>query len=159
MSNLPTPKQIEAAIEALISQTEPLWNDVGRLQKRLQDNLSAIQSMIAAYKSLTGKLPKYNFPQLKELNPLITPNTKITDAIYSILKVAGEPKTKSEIIDKLRESGVKISLKTPRVVLNTAIKNDKGKRFKVLEDGRVDLVKVKKDFHIEPTETSKIRGY
>jgi len=64
----------------------------------------------------------------------------IGNAIEAIILSDGPQKQKA-LIDRMRAEGVKISTSSPYSVLKNAILRDKRKRFKVLEDGRVDVVK------------------
>ena len=68
----------------------------------------------------------------------------IGDAIELIIKSEG-PQTQKALIDKMRAEGVKISAKAPYAVIKNAILRDSRKRFKLLDDGRVDLGKRKEN--------------
>ncbi|MCX6120059.1 MAG: hypothetical protein NTX44_00365 [Ignavibacteriales bacterium] len=137
----PTPRQIEVAIQSLINRIEPAANQIKKLEEDLADSMKALESLIEAYQLLTAKMPP-NLPKsYKETFLHLTPSTKIGDAMQLILFGMNEPLSKNEIIEKLRQYNIRLSMKHPRVVLNTALKNDKQNRFKVSEDGMVSLRK------------------
>ncbi|MGD1045923.1 MAG: hypothetical protein ABR936_11450 [Bacteroidota bacterium] len=142
MPKNPTPQQIELAIQSLTNQVVPEYKKAVEAWKLIGDKIAAIQSLEAAYKSLTGKnSPFQDIPNLPEVPRFFLNNESIGDALVQLLEVSGKPLTKNEILEKLRAGHAKISLKSPRVVLNTAIKRDKQNRFKVSEDGMVSLRK------------------
>ncbi len=146
MPTSPTAKQIESAINSLISDSKPLWEELAGLSKKfadvsrlLNENLRATEALLKVYNSITGKRLNVTIPKAPALDPMITGTTKIGDAIERIILMAGAPITKDKIIERLREGGVRLSLKYPKAVLNTALKGDKEKRFKIREDGLIDL--------------------
>jgi hypothetical protein len=141
MSQNPSAQQIEKAIKILVSEVEPAYKKISELLEKNVNSINAIESLAEAYEDITGKRPP-NLPADIErvLFATIHPSSKIGDAVYSILKTSPAPLDKNDIIERLRAANIRISLKSPRTVLNTAIKTDKQKRFEVLDDGRVDLV-------------------
>ena len=140
MSKNPTVQQIEKAIKTLVSEVEPAHKKINELMEIFSNKVDAIESLAKAYENLTGKRPPNLPPNIGGILTSIHPSSKIGDALYSILKASPAPLEKEDIIERLRAANIRISLKSPRNVLNTAIKTDKQKRFEVLDDGRVDLV-------------------
>lgn len=141
MSQNPTAQQIEKAIKTLVAEVEPAYKKISELLERNANSINAIESLAEAYEAITGKRPPNLTPDIERtLFGAIHPSSKIGDAVYSILKASPAPLEKNDIIERLRSANIRISLKSPRNVLNTAIKTDKQKRFEVLDDGRVDLV-------------------
>jgi len=140
MSVEPKTKDLERAIDSLINQREVLAKERDSLHRRLvkvNTQMAELAQMISrlmiSFRMLHGVLPtRYNPPSMPIFpRPPLGPNAKIGDAIEAILKEAKRPLTKDEIVDKLREYGVGISLNNPKIVLAIAIKRDKNKRFKV----------------------------
>jgi len=141
MAQNTTAQQIEKAIESLVNKITPDTKKIAELNEKILDSMKALASLTDAYEELTGRIPP-NLPMGLQKTALseINPSSKIGDALYAILKASPAPLDKNDIIEKLRMANIRISMKNPRNVLNTAIKNDRQKRFEILDDGRVDLV-------------------
>ena len=135
-------KEIKQTAKKLVAQWERISEKQRTLDEEERDILGKLKSLKAMYELLTGKelhlrLPHFATPV--EPMPTEGPNAKLADAIEAVLVAEKKPLRRREIIDRLRQKNVRLSLKNPRNVVAGAISRDKRNRFVSLKDGRVTL--------------------
>ncbi len=114
-----------------------LTEQINSLQLKKAELVKKMDEFIDNLASVSG-LPKERL-QKKYLGKHFSLIGKsIGDALELILITEGAQRQK-DLIHKMRAEGVKISEKAPYAVIKNAIMRDKRKRFKMLDDGRVDL--------------------
>lgn len=132
------PEQSEGEVAMIDGQ-------IASLQKRRNDILKEIDSLRLNFKkAFDPKTLEELFPKVAKYapSPIIRSNMKIGDAMEMIIKAEGAQFQK-DLIAKIRNVGIRISEKSPYVVMGYVINHDSRTRFQVLEDGRVGLVGVK----------------
>jgi len=140
------PKDLDRAIDALLSKRSALVDERDALHQKLTQINSKIAELNGIIRALSLSFRARPTAKYKPSVPIfpdvsaVGPNAKIGDAMEAILTEAKKPLPKDEIIEKLRENGVGISLNNPKIVLAIVIKRDKKKRFVASKDGRVALV-------------------
>ena len=118
-----------------------LREQIRSLENILRGQVQSMLNILATLEAIRKSDPSVKVPNLTIPQELLPHRSlSIGDAIQAILQLEGA-QTRKELLDKLPRMGVKMSQQHARTILNTAIRRDTQKRFKVLKDDRIALVK------------------
>ncbi len=114
--------------------------DLVALLHRRNVIVNGLEQYLIGIEQITQKTRQQLFKEalMEAPPPLLNSNMTIGDAMATIISNEG-PQFQKDLIEKITVAGIKISKKNPYNVIGNAIRTDKQRRFKTLEDGRVAL--------------------
>ncbi len=149
---MPLSKQAIETIEAMAKFDFALLKKIKQERIRIASQMSRLRKRDSELaKESNAILHRYRSP--KELTPdevdalfanawfmPLSSSMSLGDAVEALLRKEG-PSFQKDIIEAIREAGIRLSEKAPYVVIGRIVKHDSKNRFKILKDGRVALRK------------------
>lgn len=121
------------------------------LQLRKERLLSQLDGMLKTFDVLGERPADLRIPPELEFGTKMT----IGDAMEKVLKERG-PLPKAELMEVLLKGKVLTNRKTSRILLANAITRDGRKRFKVTEDGKVELTEENKKGNLHEANQDRL---
>lgn len=129
---------VEYAVKDLKGEIMAYDNQIMVLQQKKAEAVKKLEDFLKYIKKMSGKKDLALDSMFDRSRQPVHSHMTIGDAVEALILNEGA-QTQTELIKKVKAAGIRVSEKAPYVVIGNAIRRDSRKRFKILNDGRVDL--------------------